>query len=171
MHKLDYLSNDLKENILEAMASGECSTINELMEQFSLTRYQALQVFDDTQFMTCVAKQSKAEAKMFLHSKGFRRLKDIAQGSDDKAAMSAIKQLAEYTGEISKKSNVDVNISLEQMVRQEEAKNVSPVMDVEFRKIECSPIPRLTRPEDHFDIAEIADSNHLNFEDDFEFVN
>lgn len=170
MKTIDFISNDLKEEILEAMSSGGCSTVNELME-FGLTRYQAIQLLNDTQFMVCVAQQSKAEAKAFLHSKGFRKLKKIASGEDDKAAMSAIKMLAEFTGDMSKKSNVDVNISLEQMVRQEEAKSVNPI-DVEYRKIEPKEVPTAlnARPEDTFDINEISNHLNSNFED-FEFVN
>ncbi len=172
MKTIDYLSNDLKEEILEAMASGECSTVNELREQFAMTRYQALQVLNDTQFMVCVAQQSKAEAKIFLHSKGFRKLKSIAESSNDKAAMSAIKMLAEFTGDMNKKSNVDINISLENQIRQEETKNVSPPLDVEFQRLEPKQVPTAlnARPEETFDINEI--SNHLNSSfEDFEFVN
>lgn len=169
-NKLDYISNDLKEEIIQAMVEGNCSTINELMEQFSLTRYQALQVMDDPQLMTCVAKTSKAENKLFLHSKGFRRLREIAEGKNEKAAMTAIKMLAEHTGDMSKKSNVDVNISLENMVRQDEAKQ-SNAIDVEFRKVSPSNAGVLNaRPEDVFDINELNNSNHLNFEDEFDFV-
>lgn len=170
MKTIDYLSNDLREKILEAMSKGECSTVNELME-FGLTRYQAIQLLNDTQFMVCVAQQSVAEAKAFLHSKGFRKLKTIAQGGDDKAAMSAIKMLAEFTGDMSKKSNVDVNISLEQLVRQEEAKSIKPI-DIEYQKIEPKQVPTAlnARPEETFDIEEVSNHLNSNFED-FEFVN
>ena len=168
---IDYLSNDLKEEILQAMVSGTCSTVNELMEQFDLTRYQALQLMGDTQFMICVANTSKAEAKIFLHSKGFRKLRKIAEDGNDKSAMSAIKMLAEYTGDMSKKSNVDVNISLEQMVRQDEQRVASSI-DVDFRKVETKEVTALNaRPEDVFNIDELNLSNDLNFEDEFDFVN
>ncbi len=167
---IDYLSNDLKEKILQAMVDGTCSTVNELMEQFDLTRYQATQLLNDTQFLTSVANTSKAEAKIFLHSKGFRKLRTIAEDGNDKSAMAAIKMLAEFTGDMSKKSNVDVNISLEQMVRQDEARVASSI-DVEFRKVEMNKPVLNARPEDTFDIDELNYSNHLNFEDEFDFVN
>jgi hypothetical protein len=187
MKTIDFISNDLKEKILIAMASGNCSTINELEEQFGLTMYQSIQLMQDTQFMVCVANYSKTQAKLFLHSKGFSKLRNIAEYGNDKSAMSAIKMIAEYTGDLSRKSNVDVNISLEQQIRQEESKSVNPI-DVEYEKIiKVKEIPTAlnARPEEVFNLDEI-NSNHLKTEkeivtpykweelinqEDFEFVN
>lgn len=163
MKSIDFISNDLKLLIAESMSAGQCTTISDLMEMFDLTQYQATELLNDVSFLTSVSKMSKAKAKMFFHSKGIGKLIDIASSEDNKAALAAMKMVMEYTGEVQKKGgDVNVNVSLENHIREQEEKekNITPqpVIEVGMKSIPST----VSNAVDDFDIEEI--SNDLKFQ-------
>lgn len=55
--------------------------------------------FNDPEFTRAVQEWTRARAKAFFHGRGFDRLVEIADGEDDKAAMTAITLLGKVAGE------------------------------------------------------------------------
>lgn len=131
--QLERFSNDLKLKIATSMASGDTTTIADVMSTFDLSLEVVADLFDDDSFMKIVTKMSRMKAKMFIHTKGLAKLEKLAKG-DDKSAIQAIKLLMEFTGDAAKKSrDVNVAVSLEHTVQQQEAKEKN-FIDITPRK-------------------------------------
>lgn len=146
MNQIDFISNNLKKDILAAVASGKCTSVEDVVKLFEeVTIDQAVALFNDSNFLAQIANYSKANARLHFHTKGLRRVKRIAVKGDDKSAMTAIKLLGEYTGEIAKKTgDVNVQVSLENHIRQEEYREREESIPVDFVNT-TSQFKRLTK--------------------------
>ena len=70
-------------------------------------------LFQDPDFSRAIQERTKRRAKAFFHGRGFDRLVDIANGVDDKAAMTAINLLGKLAGEF--KAPRPVMLSFEEL--------------------------------------------------------
>lgn len=170
MKLLTTISNDLKQSIIEAMVSGSCTTVDDIVEQFNLSTYSAVALLNDNEFLVTVSQYSQAQAKLYFHSKGIKKIMRIADEGDDKTSIQAIKIIGEYSNDLKKKSgDINVNVSLEQQIRMEEEKekNVTPnsVIDLRSEAVEIKSLPSaMSRPEDSFNIEEL-ESEDMEFAD------
>lgn len=114
-----------------SIVNGECTTIDEICENFDLTWESALALTTDPNFGTMLTKFTRAKAAVAFSSEGTNRLIGMMANEDPKVRLSAIKMLGELAGTLKNKSgDVNVNVNLEQMVKQNETKNVTPVENV-----------------------------------------
>lgn len=141
--QLGKYSNDLIVKIATSVSTGESTTVEDVMENFGLDLYHASELFEDEQFLKICTRMSKMRAKLYVHSTGIAKLTRIADSDNDKSAIAAIKLIMDYTGDISKKSTtVNVDVSLENTIKQEEEKeakgniiNITPKKKREVKEL------------------------------------
>lgn len=117
--------------IIEAIASGSCVTESELMSQFGLSFYQCTLLLSDPGFISILSNFSKARANLAFHTRGVGQMIDNLSHPDPKVNLQAVKLLGQYTGTLkSKESDVNINVSLEHLVKESEKKVNS--IDIDF---------------------------------------
>jgi len=124
-------NNQFKILLASSIVQGECTTVDEICNQFGLTFETALALTTDANFGTMLTKFTKAKASIAFSSEGTNRLIGMMGNDDPKIRLSAIKMLGELAGTLkNKQGDVNVNVNLEQMVKQNETKNITPVENV-----------------------------------------
>jgi hypothetical protein len=120
--------NKRKAEVIQLVAEGHVSTVEELATALSLPLEGAISLLDDPVIVQAIAQYGRTKSNLFFHTKGVNRLEQIAQSEDDKSALSAIKLIAQISNNLKAGSGTDVNvnISLESLVQAKEEKNVTP---------------------------------------------
>ena len=109
--------------LIESILTGKVSTAEELAKLHNLPLVSAVKILNDPTFLQTLSGFSKAKANLNFHTKGVAKLIQIAESEDNKEAMSAIKMLATYTGNVKgNTSDVSVNINLEHLISREDEK-------------------------------------------------
>lgn len=85
-------------------------------------------LFNDPDFAKAVQDRTKARAKAFFHGRGFDRLVEIAEGEDDKTALSAIATIGKLAGEFKAPKPVQVNFN--SLIKQAEATSAGPLSGI-----------------------------------------
>ena len=120
--------------IIESILTGKVSTAEELAKLHNLPLVNAVKILNDPVFLQTLSGFSKAKSNLHFHTKGVSKLIEIAESEDNKEAMSAIKMLATYTGNVKgNTSDVSVNINLENLIQREDEKEKkvnSPIIDL-----------------------------------------
>lgn len=100
--------------IIQSILSGEVITAEDLSHRFNLSIPESVKILNDPVFLSALGNFTKAKANISFHTRGMSRLIGMLNSDDDKVALSAIKTLAQYTGNIESKGNeVNVNLNLE----------------------------------------------------------
>lgn len=130
--------------IAERVSRGEITTSDDLVKLYGCNQMQAIALLGNKNFISTVAKISKAKAMLAWHSKAMPKLFQLLDDKDPKIAMQAMKMVGQYTDSI-KGSGLDININLEGLVKaMEESKpsnnlkndDMSNVIDItEFRRV------------------------------------
>jgi len=139
-------NESLKLQIANAIAKGEISTADDIANTFGLTFEQSMMVLSDSQFMSIVAKFTKSRAQLAFSTEGINRLIGMMGNEDAKVRLSSIKMLAEVAGvkQVSKGTDVNVNLNLENLVKGAESKTVEKTVfeqsrdesiDIDFEKL------------------------------------
>ena len=116
----------LKEEIVQSIISGECTIPEDIVNKFGLQYDQVIHLFTDPNFTSLITKYSQAKMKMSFYGKDLIRLDQIVNSEDNKEAIQAIKLKAQLTNAVkSTGSDVNINLNLESLVKQEE-KRVNP---------------------------------------------
>lgn len=114
-----------------SIVNGECTTIDDICSNFGLEFESALLLTTDPNFGTMLSRFTKAKAQVAFSSEGTNRLIGMMANDDPKVRLSAIKMLGELAGTLKNKAgDVNVNVNLEQMVKQNETKNITPLENV-----------------------------------------
>ena len=125
-----------QEQIINAILEGDVSTPEELAEHLSISLLQAVKILNDKQFLDTLNDYSKAKANGYLHTKGIKRVLNIAEEGDNKESLQAIKLLSQFTGNV-KEKGINVNVNLGDLIDREEnhkEKNITPLLDLELEK-------------------------------------
>jgi hypothetical protein len=85
-------------------------------------------LFSDPDFSRAIQERTKARAKAFFHGRGFDRLVDIANGVDDKAAMTAITTIGKLAGEF--KAPKPVVLSFDELVKRAATVDAGPLAGI-----------------------------------------
>lgn len=153
---LQTIDQETQDAIAEQMASGYCTTIEDLQNEFALSLRDAVKLLNDATFLSTVAEYTKAKSNMFFHTVAVPKLMSIAQSQDNKSSIAAIKLVGEYSNNLKKADkSVTVHLSLEERVRAAELqeKNVTGLLP---QPMELKQLPsHLSTPEESFDEREI----------------
>lgn len=118
-----------QETVLDLIITGQVTTISDLAEKCNMTIANATRVMNDPQIISALTQYSKANNTIHFHLRDIPRLQQIAEGDDDKAAMQAIKMIAQLTDNMKGNSLPDVNVNLNLgslLDKVEDEKNVTP---------------------------------------------
>ena len=85
-------------------------------------------LFSDPDFSRAIQERTKRRAKAFFHGRGFDRLVEVAEGEDDKAAMTAINLLGKLAGEF--KAPKPVVLSFEDLRKAAATVPAGPLSDI-----------------------------------------
>lgn len=126
------------ENIISSILNGEVSTAEELAELHNLSLLDSVKLLSSVEFNQTLQLYSTAKANIHFHTKGVKKLIDIANESkDNKESMAAIKILAQYTGNSKQQgTDVNVNLNLGSLIDKAEQEKRVPSIDLEeFTKV------------------------------------
>ena len=82
-------------------------------------------LFSDPDFTRVIQERTKRRAQAFFHGRGFDRLVDIADGEDDKSAMTAINLIGKLAGEF--KAPRPVVLCFEELRKAAQTVNAGPL--------------------------------------------
>lgn len=82
-------------------------------------------LFNDPDFTSAIQERTRARAKAFFHGRGFDRLVEIAEGEDDKMALSAITAIGKLAGEF--KAPRPVTLSFDELLKKAQAVPAGPL--------------------------------------------
>ena len=85
-------------------------------------------LFSDPDFSRAIQERTKRRAKAFFHGRGFDRLVEVAEGEDDKAAMTAINLLGKLAGDF--KAPKPVVLSFEDLRKAAATVPAGPLSDI-----------------------------------------
>lgn len=124
--------------IIDSILSGEVSTIEDLVEIHGLSLLEATKLCASVEFNQILQHYSKGKSNLYFHTKGIKKVLDIANTSDDnKEVMQAMKFIAQYTGN-SKNEGTDVNVNLNLgslIDKADDEKKVSSIDLIDFEKL------------------------------------
>jgi len=125
----------LKQEIVESVSLGLCTTPEDISNKFSIPYEQVIQLFSDPNFTNLIANYTKAKLNINFHTKGINRLMTIVDSEDNKESITAIKLLAQLTQNLKgvQSTDVNINLNLESLVKETE-KQVN-FISVESRKV------------------------------------
>jgi hypothetical protein len=85
-------------------------------------------LFSDPDFTRVVQERTKRRAKAFFHGRGFDRLVEIADGEDNKQAMTAINLLGKLAGEF--KAPRPAMMSFDELRKAAQTVNAGPLVGI-----------------------------------------
>ena len=140
------VSNNLKEEnttlsttsqleMIEQIAKGNITSVEELASHFSLPITTAISIMSDPRTINAVQKITQAKTNLFFHTKGVNRLIEMVEDTDDdKLSLSALKLIAQISNNLKQSSSdVNVNINLESLLHEDEnrKKVEGPIIDID----------------------------------------
>lgn len=127
-----------QELVIQSILSGEVSTAEELAELHNLSLLESVKLLSNPEFNQTLQFYSKANSNLYFHTKGIKKVIDIAINSEDnKEVMTAMKFIAQYTGNTKgESSDLNVNVNLGSLIdKAEHEKKVSSIDITEFEKL------------------------------------
>lgn len=115
---------------IECLLSGECSTAEDIADKFDMPLLSVVKILNDKEFISTLTNYSKAKANLTFHTRGIAKLIDLVDSEDSKDSISAIKMLAQYTGNVKGTSaDVNVNLDLNKLIESMDSKEkrVTPI--------------------------------------------
>ena len=84
------------------------------------------ELFNDPEFTKGIQDRTKRRAKAYFHGRGFDRLVQIAEGEDDKTALSAITTIGKLAGEF-KAPKQSVVLNFNELMDKKQAIEAGPL--------------------------------------------
>lgn len=130
---------NMKVLVAEDFAEGKITSVEDAMQLYGITRYQALSLMSDPIIIDAMKKITTARLQIAYNTTVVDTVLTMLKGDDDKAKLGAMNMIAKMTGNV-KGGGTDLNVhlSLEGMVKQVGNKEVSG--DSELDKMFNSPI-------------------------------
>ena len=120
--------------IIEKISQGLLSTPDDVASELSIPLTSAIELLNDPRMIKAIQNYGQVKSNLFFNTKGLQKLTDLAEGEDDKLALSAIQILAKVSNNLKPEGiEVNLNLSLETLVKNREEKTVNrnPVIDLD----------------------------------------
>lgn len=130
------LNRDLVGNALIQCIVGNIRTDKQLSDYLGTTREQAFLIMNNPEFSNILveAKLSAQKTKFVLTH--LTRLNNLTKSTDHKVALGAIKLLSQLTGILKDEKNININISLEQILEDIEKEKKETIINITPKKDE-----------------------------------
>lgn len=122
---LTNVNNIDKRVLCDAIASGQCTTLDDLVMMFNITFEQASLIMSDPTVLNSLVTYTKAKANLTFHTEAVSTVQEVLRSGDNKEKLSAVKILGEITKNLNAGMNINVNqvnVSLESKIRYQDEK-------------------------------------------------
>jgi len=119
----------LSKALLECIV-GNIKTDKQLAEYLNISREQAFLILNNPTFSDIIIEHTiNAQKRKFVMQK-LQTLNTLTKNSDGKVALGALKLMAEITGIIKSKQDINVTVNLESVLETIEQKKKEQIIDI-----------------------------------------
>ena len=126
------ISEDARMRLMLAIAipSGESKGLVEIAKELDVSATDLVTLLNDASFLKGIKALTMAQANLSFHTDGIKGLAEIAIKGEERNRLSAIRTLAQITGNLKNSHQVDVRVTFDDLRKKESNDPLSKLFDI-----------------------------------------